>query len=712
MRIQQACGLAALLAITGCENGMKSETLQYPESRRTEVADVYHGTRVADPYRWMEDLDSVETGNWVAAQNELSQPWIEAIPARAAIIKRLTELWNYERYSVPFKEGGRYFYKRNDGLQNHAVLYVADALTAPARVLLDPNTLSEDGTIALSSAIPSRDGRLLAYSVSDGGSDWTQWRVRDIDSGEDLADLLLHTKFTGVSWSRDSSGFYYSRYPLNANGKADDSKAVSIHFHEVGTSQADDVLVYALPEHERWNPYATVTEDGRFLVITIWEGYAENAVHYMTLDEGSGPAVELLNEWDALYQFLGNRGNEFYFKTTHDAPNGRVIAIDIERPEPANWREVVPEQEHALENASIVGGHVIAQYLQDARAKVRVTDLDGNFVRDVELPGPGSVEGFGGHMDDAETFFGFSSFTNPGEIHRLDVASGATTLFRRNTTQANVDDYETKQVFYASRDGTHVPMFIVHRKGIALDGSNPTLLYGYGGFNVSLTPYFSVSRAVWLEMGGVLAIANLRGGGEYGEAWHMAGTKLDKQNVFDDFIAAAEELIRLGYTQPAKLAVQGGSNGGLLVGAVVNQRPDLFGAALPAVGVMDMLRYHTASANARGWSSDYGLSENAEEFRAQLAYSPLHNVQAGTCHPAMLITTGDHDDRVVPWHSYKYAAAMQAAQSATEHCTDPILIRVETRAGHGAGKPTWMVIENIADQWAFLVKALDMDVAL
>ncbi len=704
-----ACGLIGLLALAGCENGMKDETFQYPESRQVDVTDDYHGTTVADPWRWLEDMESPEVKAWVSAQNALAEPYLEAIPERQAIIERLTALWNYERYSVPFKEGGRYFYRRNDGLQNHAVLYVTDAPDAQARVLLDPNSFSEDGTIALSSAVPSPDGKFLAYSVSDGGSDWNQWRVRNVDSGEDLPDLLLHTKFSGASWARDAGGFYYSRYPLDANGKANDSKAVSVYFHALGTPQADDVLVYSLPEHERWNPYATATEDGRFLVITVWDGYFQNAVHYMTLDEGSGPAIELLAEWDALYEFLGNQGNAFYFKTTNNAPNGRVVAVDIERPEPANWREVIPEQQDALESASIVGGKLVAQYLHDAHSRVRIFDLAGEPVRDVELPGTGSVSGFGGNMDDSETFYSFTNFTNPGEIHRYDVASGESELFRRSETQANVDSYETKQVFYASADGTRVPMFIVHRKGIELDGSNPTLLYGYGGFNVPLTPYFSVARAVWLEMGGVLAIANLRGGGEYGEAWHEAGTKLDKQNVFDDFIAAAEELIRLGYTQPAKLAIQGGSNGGLLVGAVLNQRPELFGAALPAVGVMDMLRYHTASANARAWSSDYGLSENPEEFRALLAYSPVHNVQQETCYPPTLITTGDHDDRVVPWHSYKYAAAMQAAQASMPDCNDPVLIRVETRAGHGAGKPTWMVIENIADEWAFLVKALGME---
>lgn len=687
----------------------QAEAMNYPETPRHEVIDDYHGTPVADPYRWMEEMDSPEVRRWIEAQNALSQPYLAAIPARERIIERMTVLWNYERYSAPFKEGDNYFYYRNDGLQNHSVLYVSDAPDAEGRVLLDPNTLSEDGTVSVSSVIPSRDGRYIAYSVSDGGSDWRHWRVRSVETGEDLPDMIMHTKFTGVSWLPDGSGFYYSRYPFGDSGRADDSKAVEVYFHAIGTPQENDELVYALPEHPTWNPYAAVTEDGRFLVITVWEGYFANAVHYMALEEGSGPAVELLPDWDALYEFLGNDGNTFYFKTTNSAPNGRVIAIDIDSPESDAWREIVPERAEALEAASYVGGRLVATYIRDAKSEAMVYGLDGREIATVQLPGIGSVYGFGGRQDDPETFYTFTSFTTPYEIYRYDVSSGKSTLLRKAESKADSSAFETRQVFFSSRDGTRVPMFIVHRKGLKLDGSNPTLLYGYGGFNVSLTPAYSVSRLVWLEMGGVLAIANLRGGGEYGESWHEAGTKLKKQNVFDDFIAAAEYLIANDYTRPAKLAIQGGSNGGLLVGAVLNQRPDLFGAALPAVGVMDMLRYHLPSANARAWSSDFGLSENPEEFKALYAYSPYHNVRDDVCYPPTLVTTADHDDRVVPWHSYKYTAAMQAAQSARKDCDNPILIRVETRAGHGAGKPTWMVIENASDQWAFLVKALGME---
>ncbi|HEX7047159.1 MAG TPA: prolyl oligopeptidase family serine peptidase [Gammaproteobacteria bacterium] len=714
MHVRKMIVVMACLLAAACENGESEMTIQYPEAKRGDVVDDYHGTPVADPYRWMEDLDSSEVQDWVAAQNALAEPYLEVIPARQPIIDRLTALWNYERYSTPQKEGGHYFYTYNDGLQNHAVLYVTDALAEPGRVLLDPNTFSEDGTISLGSITPAPNGRYLAYSISDGGSDWRQWRILDIETGETLPELLMHSKFDiDVAWSHDSSGFYYTRYPVGDDGTANGRAPASLYYHRLNTSQDKDQRVFSVAEHAEWNLYGSaVSEDGKYLVIPVSSNVNANAVYYMALTEGSGPAVELLGEWDALYTFLGNVGSEFLFTTTNDAQNGRVIAIDVNNPEPENWREVIPEEDQALEAASIVGGHVIARYLQDARSRVRVFDLAGNPVRDVELPGPGSVSGFSGRMDDTETFFSFESFTNPGVIWSYDIATGKRKLFREIEVKADTSGWETKQVFFESKDGTRVPMFIVHRKGIELDGNNPTLLYGYGGFNVSLTPYFSVSRAVWLEMGGVLAIANLRGGGEYGEAWHEAGTKLNKQNVFDDFIAAAEELIALGYTKPGRLAIQGGSNGGLLVGAVLNQRPELFGAALPAVGVMDMLRYHTASANARIWSIDYGLSETPAEFEALYAYSPYHNVQMDVCYPPTLVTTADHDDRVVPWHSYKYAAAMQRAQAAQENCSNPLLIRIETRAGHGAGKPTWMIIENIADQWAFLVKALDMQVEL
>ncbi len=681
----------------------------YPPAPRGDVVDDYFGVKVPDPYRWLEQLDSPEVAAFVDAQNALSQPYLESLPRREGLKQRLTELWDYERYGMPFKEGGRYFYSHNDGLQNQSVWFVADSLADEPRVLLDPNTFSEDGTVSLAGLSISPDGHYAAYARSDGGSDWRSWSVRDIDAGEDLDDQIEFTKFTGVSWTADSRGFFYSRHPVSADGSGDGSKQVSLYYHRLGTPQSEDVFVYREESDPEKNVYGSVTDDGRYLIVEISKGYLSNAVWYAELRPGrvpdAGAFVRLLDDWDALYQFLGNDGTTFYFQTNLDAPRNRVIAIDVTHPERERWVEVIPESEDTLRGTSLVGGHLIASYLHDVKPRVVVYTPAGEAVREVEFPGIGSAFGFGGKFNDPETFYSFTSFTEPGAIYRYDVATDETTLFRRADVQIDADAYETTQVFYDSKDGTRVPMFITHRKGIELNGDNPTLLYGYGGFNISLTPSFSVARMVWLEAGGVVAIPNLRGGGEYGREWHLAGTRENKQNVFDDFIAAAEWLIANGYTSTPRLVIQGGSNGGLLVGAVLTQRPDLFGAALPAVGVLDMLRYHTASANARNWQTDYGLSENEEDFRAQYAYSPVHNVREGTCYPPTLITTADHDDRVVPWHSYKFAAALQHAQA----CDNPILLRVETRAGHGAGTPTWMRIENVADQWAFAMHALGMD---
>jgi len=686
--------------------------IAYPATRSVDHQDPYFGERVADPYRWMEELAAPELAAWVRAQNAVAEPALAAIPARARILRRLTALWQHERFGVPVAEGGRYFITRNDGLQAQDVLYVFDAWGAAPRVLIDPNGFSTDGTVALGGFVPSPDGARVAYSVQDGGSDWRTWRVRDVDSGRDLADELAYTKFTGVSWSRDGAGFYYSRYPVGPGPdyRGDDQQPVAIWYHRVGKPQSDDRRVLDLG-HPTRTPYGTVSEDGAYLVVSVFDGYDRSALQVMRLDRLSPKPEPLADRWDALYSYLGNQGPIFFVHTTEGAPNGRVVAIDLRDPAPARWREVVPETKDALESASYVGGRIVAQYLRDARARVVVHGGDGALQREVELPGLGSVSGFAGHADRDETFFAFQGFTQPPTILRYDVATGSSEVFRRAAVAAELDRFVTEQVFATSKDGTRVPLFIVHRRDLARDGRNPTLLYGYGGFAVSETPAFSVARAVWLEMGGVLAIANLRGGGEYGEAWHQAGTKLRKQNVFDDFIAAAEHLVAAGYTSADRLAIQGGSNGGLLVGAVLNQRPELFGAALPAVGVMDMLRYQTASANARQWSSDFGTAEVEAEYRALRAYSPYHNLRAGTCYPPTLITTGERDDRVVPWHSFKYAAALQAAQQGASTCDSPVLIRVETRAGHGAGKPTWMRIEEIADQWAFLAWALRMDPA-
>lgn len=679
--------------------------IQYPDSPRGDHVDRYHGMEVADPYQWLENLDGRETAIWVGAQNAASEPFLDALPKREAIKERLTEVWNYERFTPPIREGSRYFYERNDGLQDQDVLYVTESLDGKARVLIDPNTFSEDRTSSLGQFEVSPNAQLIAYSISEGGSDWRAWHVREVDTGKDRDDRLDAIKFTSLSWSPDSAGFYYSHYPRDENGKGDGSRQVSVYYHRIGTPQSEDALIYAVDDHPTRNPYGTLTDDGRYLLITLFDGYASNGLYYMRPDRPDAGVVRLLDEWDALYQFLGNEGDVFYLSTNRDAPRSKVVAIDLRNPAPANWRTVVPESAEPLDQASFVGGKIIAQHLKDASSSVKVYGTDGSLVQDVALPGVGSVRGFEGDADEYETFYSYTSFTTPGRIYRYDLTAGSSTLFRESKVAADLDQYETRQIFYESKDGTRIPMFIVHRKGMQLDGGNPTLLYGYGGFNISLTPAFRSSRLVWVEQGGVMAIPNLRGGGEYGEEWHLAGTKANKQNVFDDFIAAAEWLIEEGYTAPGKLAIQGGSNGGLLVAAVMTQRPDLFGAALPAVGVLDMLRYQTASANARQWSSDYGLSENEEDFKALYAYSPYHNIKPGTCYPPTLITTADHDDRVVPWHSFKFAAALQNAQG----CPNPVLIRIETRAGHGAGKPTWMRIEEIANQWAFLDWALQGD---
>jgi len=711
LNLKTAAAGLALSLVAGCaENAgapadpslTESQTLQYPKTAREAHTDNYHGVDVADPYRWFEDEDAPGTKKWVREQNAIAQPYLEAIPEREAIEERLTELWDYERFGVPGKERGKYFYSRNDGLQDQSVLYVTDALESGGRVLIDPNTFSEDATIALMDYDVSPDATKIAYAVSDGGTDWRIWRVRDVETGEDYEDELRDIKFYRASWSHDSKGFYYSRYPKGPDGKGDDQKTVSIYYHKLGEPQADDALVYSIDDHPTRNPAGTVTDDGSYLVIDVFDGYDSNGVYYLDLRKPDAEVVRLLDDWDARYIFIGNRGSVFYFQTSLDAPLGRIIGVDTAEPGLSGLTEIVPEAEQALDVASLVGGRLVAQYLKDARTQVKVFGLDGQFEREVALPGIGTAGGFDGRADDPETFYVYTDFTTPAETYRYDLASGESTLFRRPQVGIDPSQFETRQVFYASKDGTKIPMFITHRKGLELSGENPTLLYGYGGFNVSLTPLYSTAQVVWLEMGGVLAIPSLRGGGEYGEEWHEAGTKQAKQNVFDDFIAAAQWLIDKDYTSPARLAIQGRSNGGLLVGAVMTQRPELFGAALPAVGVLDMLRYHTASANARQWSSDYGLSEDEEEFKALYAYSPYHNVKEGICYPPTLVTTADHDDRVVPWHSYKFGAALQATQG----CDNPIIVRVETRAGHGAGKPTWMQIEDVADHWAFLVKQL------
>ncbi|HEV8367761.1 MAG TPA: prolyl oligopeptidase family serine peptidase [Pyrinomonadaceae bacterium] len=696
-------GVRAQNSTTGASQQMM-KTNTYPPAKKGIQVDDYHGVKVADPYRWLEDLDSNDTRNWVAAENKLTFGFLEAIPARSAIKDRITKLWNYEKYSVPFKEGKRYFYSRNSGLQNQSVLYTVTSLDGQPQLVLDPNTLSTDGTVALSGMQVSNDGKLLAYSLSASGSDWQEWKVRDVETGKDRSDDLKWVKFSGVSWMRDDSGFFYSRYD---EPKGDSLKATNyfqkVYFHKLGTTQSEDQLVYERPDQKDWLFGGFVTEDGNYLIITVYQGTdTKTRVYYKRLKNSDKSVIRLLDDFDAAYTFIGNEGARFWFQTDLKSPRGKIIEIDITKPARENWKVVIPESKESLQTATLVNHRFILNYLKDAYTQVRIHDPSGKLVNEVQFPGIGSADGFGGKSTDIETFYSFTGFTTPTTIYRYEM-TGKSSVFRQPKVDFNPGDFETKQVFYTSKDGTSVPMFITHKKGLKLDGNNPTYLYGYGGFNVSLSPAFSVGNLVWMEMGGVYAQPNLRGGGEYGEDWHQGGMKLKKQNVFDDFIAAAEWLIQNKYTSTPKLSIGGGSNGGLLVGAAMTQRPELFGAAVPAVGVMDMLRFQTFTIGW-AWVSDYGSSENPEDFKALYAYSPLHNIKPGTSYPATLVTTADHDDRVWPGHSFKFAATLQAAQAGSA----PVLIRIETKAGHGAGKPTSKTIEEIADRWAFLVRTLEM----
>jgi prolyl oligopeptidase len=681
-----------------------AQPFKYPTTHKIDHVDDYHGTSIADPYRWLEDPNATDTKTWVKAQNAVTFGYLKSLKPRDAIRKRLTELWNYERfgtrgYATPFKKGGQYFYFRNDGLQNQDVLYTMQSLNDEPRVLLDPNKLSSDGTIALSGVAVSPDGKHLAYGVSSGGSDWQEWHVRDVANGRDLSDHVRWVKFSQASWSKDGQGFYYSRYDAPAEGEKlhGQNHFQKLYYHTLGKTQDNDQLVYERPDQKEWGFGGEVTDDGRYLMITVWRGTErKNLVFFKDLAAAQNPVVELISDFEASYTFVGNDGSTLWIQTDLNAPTHRLIALDAANPHTAP-REIIPATGETLTAVSRVGGHFTASYLKDAHSQVKVFDLNGRMIRDVNLPGIGSVSGFEGGADSAETFFAFSSFNEPASIYRYNVADGGQSLFKKPKVAFDSKKFITKQIFYSSKDGTRVPMFIVHKQGLKLDGDNRVLLYGYGGFNISLTPRFSVANIVWMERGGVYAMPNLRGGGEYGRAWHEAGMKHHKQNVFDDFIAAGEWLVKNKYTQPSKLAIAGGSNGGLLVGACMTQRPDLFGAAMPAVGVMDMLRFHKFTIGW-AWVSDFGSPEDPADFKVLQAYSPLHNLRAGVDYPATLITTADHDDRVVPAHSFKFAAALQSAHAGQA----PTLIRIETRAGHGAGKPTAMVIEEATDKWAFL----------
>ncbi|HYK83180.1 MAG TPA: prolyl oligopeptidase family serine peptidase [Gemmatimonadales bacterium] len=702
--------LLTATSLDGAARALAAQTLPYPPARRGDVVDNYHGTPVADPYRWLEDPDAPETRAWIEAENRVTDAYLAQIPARQRIRDRLTALWNYPKYGAPFHKADRYFFFKNDGLQNQAVLYQQRSLTADPVALLDPNLLAADGTIALSALAVAEDARLVAYGTSASGSDWEEFHVRDVASGRDLPDHLRWIKFSGASWTKDGRGFFYSRYPEPTDHALTDvNRFQRVYYHRLGADQTEDALVYERPDQPEWGMNAEVTDDGRYAVLNVWLGTdRRNRVYYLDLGDTqrprvTGDVVRLLDDFDASYSFVGNDGPVFYFLTDLGAPRKRVIAIDTRHPERAGWRELIPQGDDVLESVQIIHDTFVANYLHDAHSRLRLFALAGRFLSDLELPTLGAVSAVSGERKDREMFYAFTSFLYPTTVFRYDFTTGRTSVFKAPTIDFDPSGYETEQVFYRSNDGTRVPMFLTHRKGLTRDGSHPTYLYGYGGFNISLPPSFSVGVLVWLEMGGIYAVPNLRGGGEYGEDWHQAGMHEKKQNVFDDFIAAAQYLIDGRYTGPAKLAIAGGSNGGLLVGAAMTQRPELFGAALPAVGVMDMLRFHKFTIGW-AWVTEYGSADSAAQFPYLRKYSPLHNLKPGTHYPATLITTADHDDRVVPGHSFKFAAALQAAQAGPQ----PVLIEIETKAGHGAGKPTSKLIAEQADRFAFLVRALDL----
>jgi prolyl oligopeptidase len=688
----------AMMGLYGCTQ----QKFQYPVTTKVDQVDDYFGTQVADPYRWLEDDTSAQTAEWVKAQNALTFGYLEQIPFRQKIQDRLTKIWNFPKVTAPYKEGGRYYYSKNDGLQNQYVVYSKDALDAEERMVLDPNTFSEDGTVALSAFAPSEDGKYIGYGVSRGGSDWNEYYVMNASDLQKLEDHLMWIKFSGLSWLGD--GFFYSRYPEPAKGEELSGQNVNskVYFHKVGDTQDKDQLIYEDLSHPEWGFSAFVTDDKEILVLSAVESTNGNRLAYRKVADAGKPFITLVDNFDNNYSPVQHINGVLYVMTDEGAPRYRLVAIDLKNPAKENWKVIIPEKEEVLTSISMMGGKIIAEYMKDAHNVVQVYDFEGNYQYDVDIPVLGTIGGFSGKLADSLTFYTVTSFTTPATIYKYDVKNNVSEEYNRAPVDFDPSLYETKQVFYTSKDGTKVPMFIVHKKGIELNGQNPTLLYGYGGFNISLTPSFSISRLILLENGFVFALANLRGGGEYGEDWHQAGTKMNKQNVFDDFIAAAEYLIDNKYTSPKKLAIQGGSNGGLLVGAVVNQRPDLFGVALPAVGVMDMLRYHKFTIG-KYWAADYGTSEDSKEmFDYLYKYSPLHSIKKGVEYPAVLVTTADHDDRVVPAHSFKYISTLQDYYQGR----NPVMIRIQTQAGHGAGMPTSMIIEEYSDLWAFTMKNL------
>lgn len=690
------------------QNLKKEIAITYPETKKVDTVTNYFGAEIKDPYRWLEDDRSNETETWVSEQNEATFGYLDNIPYRNELKERLSKLWNYEKIGAPFKEGEYTYFYKNDGLQNQYVIYRYKTGEDPstATVFLDPNTFNEDGTISLGGASFSKDGKTLAYSISEGGSDWRKVLIMNTETKEIVEDTLVDIKFSGMSWYKNE-GFYYSSYDKpkgsELSAKTDQHK---VFYHKLGTSQKEDALIYGgTPEEKHRYIYGQVTEDDRYLLISPRISTSGNKLYIKDLTVDNAPLVEVVGHTDGDTYVIENSGSKLYLVTNLNAPNQKIVTVDASNPTPEHWEDFIPETENVL-SPSTGGGYFFAEYMVDAVSKVLQYDYDGKLIREVELPGVGSAGGFGAKKEDKELHYSFTNYVTPGSIYKYDIGNGTSKLFRKPKIDFNSENYESKQVFYNSKDGTKVPMIITYKKGLELNGKNPTILYGYGGFNVSLTPAFSIANAVWMEQGGVYAVPNLRGGGEYGKKWHDAGTQLKKQNVFDDFIAAAEYLIDNKYTTSDYLAIRGGSNGGLLVGATMTQRPELMKVALPAVGVLDMLRYHTFTAGA-GWAYDYGTADdNKEMFEYLKGYSPVHNVKPGVQYPATMVTTGDHDDRVVPAHSFKFAAELQAKQTGG----NPTLIRIETDAGHGAGTPVTKTIEQYADIYGFTLFNMGFDV--
>ncbi len=696
--ILTAITVVLLSIIMSCKNNMPvQEPLKYPVSFKSDQIDDYFGTLVADPYRWLENDTSAETEAWVIAQNAVTNEYLGKIPFRDQIRKRLEILWNFPKLTVPVKKGDWIFFEKNSGMQNQNVLYVQKGMNGQPRMLLDPNTLSADGTVSVSEFSVSRDGRYMAYSINKAGSDWTEFGILDVETGKVLPDKVEWVKFSGAAWQGE--GFYYSRYNEPAKGKelSNRNEYHKVYFHKLGTQQSEDKLIFENPNFPLRIYFTGTTSDERFLILREKEGTNGNALYCKDLTQPGNRFIKLAAGYENAYNVIDNIGDKLLVLTNENAPRQKLVSIDTKSPASENWETLIPEKEDVLESIVLAGNHVFAQYMTDATNRIFTFDMQGKPVSEVQLPGLGTIAGLNGEINDNSIFYGFTSFTSPLTIYSYDVVKSTSAEFFKPTLDFDATNYVTRQVFFESKDKTSIPMFIVHKKGLEFDGNNPTLLYGYGGFNASLTPVFSVSRLVFLENGGVFCMANIRGGGEYGEEWHEAGTKLNKQNVFDDFIAAAEFLISEKYTSSEKLAIAGGSNGGLLVGACMTQRPDLYKVCLPAVGVMDMLRYHKFTIGW-AWAGDYGTSDDSTHFKNLLSYSPLHSVKDSICYPATLVTTADHDDRVVPAHSFKFAATLQEKQG----CNNPVLIRIETNAGHGSGKPTSKIIDELTDVYSFL----------